>query len=112
MTVVSVRVEVGVLIVFGSDAVKDKLAGKRQWHPPTVYSKVFDTVKTLKSINAIHHSGDCTDLEFLDVSSAVDCVQLALSIRYGLYMFGWEEGVGKQACVYALSLEGERVLWL
>lgn len=27
----------------------------------------------------------CIDLEFLDVSSAVDCIQLALAIRYGLH---------------------------
>ena len=46
------------------------------------------------------------------MSSAVDCVQLAPSIRNGLYMFGWEEGAGRQACVYVGSLRGERGLWL
>lgn len=56
----------------------------------------------MQSIIPVTHCAD------LDVSSAVDCVQLALSIRYGLYMFGWEEGLGKQACVYVGSLERER----
>ncbi len=63
----------------------------------------------MQSIILVTH---CADLEFSDVSSAVDCIQLALSIRYGLYMFGWEEGPGKQACAYVGSLEGERGLWL
>lgn len=46
------------------------------------------------------------------MSSAEDCVQLALSIRYGPYMFEWEEQPEKQACVYVGSLQGERGLWL
>lgn len=46
------------------------------------------------------------------MSSVVDCVKLAVSMRYWLYMFGWEEGPGKQACVYVGSLEGERLLAL
>lgn len=46
------------------------------------------------------------------MSSAVDCVQLALPMRYGLYMFGWAEGPGKQACVYVGSLERERLVAL
>ncbi len=54
----------------------------------------------------------CTDLDFSDVSSAMDCVQLALSIRYGLYMFGREEELGRQACVYVGPLEGEGLVAL
>lgn len=54
----------------------------------------------------------CSDLELLDVSSAVDCVQLSLSRGSGLYMFGWEVGPGRQACVHMESLVGEWGLWL
>lgn len=50
----------------------------------------------------------CADLDFSHVSSAVDCVQLALCIRYGLYMFGWEEGSVRQPYVYVWSLQEER----
>lgn len=46
-----------VYIFPGLDFVKDKLP-ERGYRPPAVCSKVLDTVKTLNSINAIHHSGD------------------------------------------------------
>lgn len=79
--------------------------------PLTVYYKVLDTVKTLNSINAIHHSGDT--LHRFGVLRCVKCRGLlALSIRYGPYMFEWEEQPEKQACVYVGSLQGERGLWL
>lgn len=48
-------------IQYSFDAVKDKLADER-YHPTAVYSEVFDTVKTLNSINAIHHSGDTVQI--------------------------------------------------
>lgn len=52
----------------------------------------------------------CADLEISDVSSAVDCVQLTLSIRYGLYMLACEEGSG--LCVCGLSKGRRRLVAL
>lgn len=61
----------------------------------------------MQSIILVTH---CVDLKFLDVSSAMDCVQLALSIKYGLCMFESEEGPEKQAglCICGISVW----LWL
>lgn len=40
----------------------------------------------MQSIILVTH---CSDFEFSDVSSAVDCIQLGLCMRRELYMFGW-----------------------
>lgn len=63
----------------------------------------------MQSIILVTH---CADLGFSDVWSAVDCVQLALSISYGLYIFVWEEAGEAALCVCGISGGSERGLWL
>lgn len=76
-------------------------------------SEVLDILKTLTNINAIHHPGDTTDLEFSDVSDALDCVQLALSIWYWALYAWMGRGIRDAGlCICVISAGRERLMAL
>lgn len=89
------------------NAVKDKLADRR-YHPPAVYSKVLDTVKTLNSINAIHHSSD-TRHRF-GVLRCVKCTGLRpISFIYKVWaVYVWMGGGIGEAGLCICGISGER----
>lgn len=86
---------------------EDKLADRR-YHPPAEHSRVLNTVKTLNSINAIHHPGDT--LCRFGVLRCVKCSGLCpISFVYKVWaVYVWMGGGAGGAGLCACGISGGR----